>query len=52
MSNYKNKMMTKYAYYDHPQPNDSPLQEFSIEDIEKDMGNFIDWLTKLKKRNT
>ena len=46
------KMMTKYSYYDHSQPDDSPLQEFLIEDIEKDMGDFIDWLTKLKKRNT
>ena len=33
--------MTKYAYYDHPQPDDSPLQGFSIEDREKDTGDFI-----------
>ena len=45
------KMMTIYSYYDHPQPDDSPLQEFSIEDIEKDMQEFTEWLKKLKERN-
>jgi ABC-type cobalamin/Fe3+-siderophores transport system ATPase subunit len=45
------KMMTKYSYYDHPQPDESPLQEFSIEDIENDMKEFIEWLKKLKERN-
>ena len=45
------KMMTKYSYYDHPQPDETPLQEFSIEDIETDMKEFADWLKKLKERN-
>lgn len=45
------KMMTKYSYYDHSQPDENPLQEFSIEDIEKDMKEFIEWLKKLKERN-
>ena len=45
------KMMTKYSYYDHPQPDEMPLQEFSIDDIEKDMKEFIEWLKKLKDRN-
>lgn len=45
------KMMTKYSFYDHPQPDESPLQEFSIEDIEKDMQEFTEWLKKLKERN-
>lgn len=45
------KMMTKYSYYDHPQPDETPLQEFSIDEIEKDMKEFIEWLNKLKKRN-
>lgn len=45
------KMMTKYSYYDHPQPDETPLQEFSIENIETDMKEFVDWLKKLKERN-
>ena len=44
-------MMTKYSYYDHPQPDETPLQEFSIENIETDMKEFVDWLKKLKERN-
>lgn len=45
------KMMTKYSYYDHPQPDETPLQEFSIDDIESDMKEFTEWLKKLKERN-
>ena len=45
------RMMTKYSYYDHPQPDEMPLKEFSIDDIENDMKEFTDWLKKLKERN-
>lgn len=45
------RMMTKYSYYDHPQPDETPLQEFSITDIENDMKEFTEWLKKLKERN-
>ena len=37
-------MMTKYSYYDHSMSDETPLSEFSIEDIEDDALRFKNWI--------
>jgi hypothetical protein len=41
-------MMTKYSAYDHSMSPESPLIEFDVSEIEKDMNDFSQWLTKRK----
>jgi hypothetical protein len=43
-------MMTKYSYYDHSMADETPLQEFSAEEIENDLERLILWLDDVKKR--
>ena len=38
------RMMTKYSYYDHSMPDETPLVEFPIEAIEKDAKNIKEWI--------
>ena len=44
------EMMTKYSYYDHSMADETPLQEFSVEEIENDLDRLILWLDAVKKR--
>jgi len=41
-------MMTKYSAYDHSMSSETPLIEFDVSEIEKDMNNFYQWLMKRK----
>lgn len=41
-------MMTKYSAYDHSMSSETPLIEFDVSEIEMDMNNFSQWLTKRK----
>ena len=41
-------MMTKYSAYDHSMSPETPLIEFDVLEIEKDMNDFYQWLTKRK----
>ncbi|MBE5937212.1 MAG: hypothetical protein E7265_04185 [Lachnospiraceae bacterium] len=43
-------MMTKYSYYDHSMADETPLQEFSLEEIERDVDKLITWLTEVNSR--
>ena len=43
-------MMTKYSYYDHSMADETPLQEFTIDEIEQDIDNLIAWLTDVTSR--
>lgn len=43
-------MMTKYSAYDHSMSNETPLIEFSIDEIEKDMIKFANWIKGRKKK--
>ena len=43
-------MMTKYSYYDHSMADETPLQEFTLEEIEQDVDNLITWLTDINSR--
>ncbi len=44
------EMMTKYSHYDHSMSDETPLQEFSIEEIENDLDKLITWIDEIKKR--
>ena len=44
-----NKMMTKYSYYDHSHSDETPLIDFTLDDIEKDLADFLDWIKSKKK---
>ena len=48
--NLIDEMMTKYSYYDHSMADETPLQEFSVEEIENDLDRLIAWLDDVKKR--
>ena len=43
-------MMTKYSYYDHSMSDETPLQEFSINEIERDLEALINWIKNVQKR--
>ena len=40
------EMMTKYSYYDHSMSDETPLVEFSIENIESDARRLRDWISQ------
>lgn len=40
--------MTKYSAYDHSMLRETPLIEFDVSEIETDINNFFQWLTKRK----
>lgn len=42
--NLIDEMMTKYSYYDHSMSDETPLSEFSIEDIEYDALRVRNWI--------
>ena len=42
-------MMTKYSAYDHSMSNETPLIEFSVDEIEEDMKKFLEWVNGRKK---
>lgn len=42
-------MMTKYSAYDHSMSTETPLIEFSIQEIETDMQKFSEWIKARKK---
>lgn len=46
-----NDMMTKYSYYDHSMGADTPLINFTVEEIEHDLGKFAHWISVKKKEN-
>lgn len=43
-------MMTKHSYYDHSMADETPLQEFALEEIERDVDKLITWLTDVNSR--
>lgn len=43
-------MMTKYSYYYHSMADETPLQEFTLEEIERDVDKLITWLTEVNSR--
>lgn len=43
-------MMTKYSYYEHSQPIERPISLPNIDELEKDITLYIEWLKKLKTR--
>ena len=43
-------MMTKYSYFEHSQPQDSATVIVDIEDLQKDIEAFRDWVTEYNKR--
>lgn len=43
------ELMTKYSYYDHSMSTETPLIEFPVEEIEKDMNDFKKWMEKRKQ---
>lgn len=45
-------MMTKYSYYDHSMGDDTPLINFTVEEIEQDLEKFIQWISVKKKANS
>lgn len=48
--NLIDEMMTKYSYYDHSMSDETPLQEFTVEEIEDDLNRLISWIDDVKKR--
>jgi len=42
-------MMTKYSAYDHSMSTETPLIEFSMQEIETDMQKFSEWIKDRKK---
>ncbi len=44
------KMMTKYSYYEHSQPSEKPIDLPKLEDLEKDIEEFINWGKEYKSR--
>lgn len=44
------EMMTKYSYYEHSMSDETPLMEFSIEDIESDATRIRDWIKQKKAK--
>lgn len=45
-------MMTKYSYYDHSMGDDTPLINFTVEEIEQDLEKFAQWISVKKKANS
>lgn len=43
-------MMSKYSFMEHSQPDETPSEYYDIEEIEKDVKAFSDWLTTFKSR--
>ena len=43
-------MMSKYSFMEHSQPAETPSEYFEIEEIEKDVRAFSDWLNAFKSR--
>ena len=46
-----NDMMTRYSYYDHSMEDDTPLIDFTVEEIEHDLEKFDQWISVKKKAN-
>lgn len=45
-----NDFMTRYSYYEHSQPGETPVEIPDPTQIEKDVDNLIAWLTEFNKR--
>lgn len=45
-------LMTRYSYYDHSMSDETPLTEFSIEDIEGDATRLRDWIMQKQGKNS
>lgn len=43
-------MMTKYSFTEHSQPIDSPPVEISIDELNRDIDEYIKWITDYRKR--
>ena len=39
-----NRLMTRYSYYDHSMSDETPLQEFTLEELENDLNELKEWL--------
>ena len=47
---FVDSMMTKYSFTEHSQPSDSPPIEIDIDDLNKDIGDYINWISEYRKR--
>ena len=47
---YIDGLMTRYSYYDHSSPDETPLKEISVEDLETDLSGFISWIQTKKQQ--
>lgn len=47
---FVDSMMTKYSFTEHSQPSDAPLIEIDIDDLNKDIGDYIKWISEYRKR--
>ena len=43
-------MMSRYSFMEHSQPAETPSDYYDIEEIEKDVKAFSDWLTTFRSR--
>ena len=46
-----NDYMTRYSCYEHSQPSESPIEIPRPEELEKDVGNLLTWLTEFNSRD-
>lgn len=46
-----NDFMTRYSYYEHSQPNETPIEIPQPTEIEKDVDDLLKWLTEFNSRN-
>ncbi|HRV73402.1 MAG TPA: AAA family ATPase [Eubacteriales bacterium] len=44
------EMMTKYSFIEHSQPSDALPLQYTVDEIEKDISAFIDWIIEYNKR--
>lgn len=49
-TNFIEKMMTKYSYFEHSQPSEKSIELPDLEYLEKDVTDLIDWGKDYKKR--
>ena len=41
--------MTKYSYYDHSMPDETPLIEMGTDELERDLLDLKEWIAKKSK---
>lgn len=44
------EMMTKYSFIEHSQPSDALVLQYTVDEIESDIQNYIDWISEYSKK--